>query len=709
MLAERLRATRHLLILDNLESITGAALAIRNTLPPEERHALRSFLTDLVGGKTFVLLGSRGGEEWLVGATGRSPLRQEHIYDLPGLDPEAASTLADRVLLRHHATKYRGDADFVRLLKLLDGYPLPIEVVLANLARQTPPEVLAALEQGLAEIDTEIGQGAADPDKLAEQKTRSLLRCIDYSHSNLSPEAQGLLLCLAPFTGVLNLNVLEQYTVRLREQPVLASLPFDRWGEVLQEAAAWGLVGAHKVPGFLRLQPIFPYFLRSRLHATGGEDRTAIENAFRLHYDGLGGAIAGLLTSKDAKEKQAGQLLARLEYENLVTALNLALDAHEPILNPYMALSFYLDAAQDQHRGLELGEAVLVKFERYPLEKRSGLVGATFAGIIDDIAKRQLLQKQYRAAEKSYKKALGLVEELQDFAPENRAKLRAGVYHQLGSVAQAQRQWPQAEQYYQQALQLFIEFNDRYSQAKTYHQLGNVAEEQRQWPQAEQYYQQALQIYIEFNDRYEQAGTYHNLGMVAQEQRQWPQAEQYYQQALQIKIEFNDRYAQAKTYHQLGSVAEEQRQWPQAEQYYQQALQICIEFNDRYAQASTYHQLGIVAQEQRQWPQAEQYYQQALQIKIEFNDRYAQASTYHQLGRVAEEQRQWPQAREYFMQDLTISREYNDTHGARITMRSLARLWRASEDATLPAAVGQVLGVSSAEAEKLLAAAAAEH
>ena len=40
-----------------------------------------------------------------------------------------------------------------------------------------------------------------------------------------------------------------------------------------------------------------------------------------------------------------------------------------------------------------------------------------------------------------------------------------------------------------------IEFNDRYSQASTYHQLGRVAQEQRQWEQAEQYYQQALAIY----------------------------------------------------------------------------------------------------------------------------------------------------------------------------------------------------------------------
>ena len=46
MLAQRLRAERHLLVLDNLESITGSHLAIQNTLPEEERDALRSDLAE---------------------------------------------------------------------------------------------------------------------------------------------------------------------------------------------------------------------------------------------------------------------------------------------------------------------------------------------------------------------------------------------------------------------------------------------------------------------------------------------------------------------------------------------------------------------------------------------------------------------------------------------------------------------------------------
>ncbi len=122
MLAQHLRSENHLLILDNLESITGAHLAIQHTLPPEEQKALRSFLTDLVQGRTLVLLGSRGSEDWLAKQT-----FDKNIYDLPGLDDEAATTLADRILKENNATKYREDEaenqNLRKLIKVLDGFP----------------------------------------------------------------------------------------------------------------------------------------------------------------------------------------------------------------------------------------------------------------------------------------------------------------------------------------------------------------------------------------------------------------------------------------------------------------------------------------------------------------------------------------------------------------------------------------------------------
>jgi hypothetical protein len=436
MLSHDLRGKNHLLILDNLESITGAHLAIQHTLPPEEQSALRSFLTDLAKGHTQVLLSSRGGEDWLAKGT-----FDDNIYELPGLDPEAASTLADRILERSNATNYRQDENVRKLINVLDGFPVALEVVLANLAHQTPADVLAALQAGDVSID---------PKSDSQDKTESILRCIDYSHSNLSPEAQQLLLCLAPFTSVIWQDMLDEYTGYLREQPTLVSLPFERWPEMIQEAINWGLLSADPdIPGFLRLQPIFPYFLRNRLHESIQADmKIAIETAFREHYDQVGDMLYGLLDSKDPQERQVGQMLASLEYENLVTALNLALAAQVSFYTLYLALSEYLDLIQDRSRGLELGQTVLICLDAYPTEKLVGSLGVELAGVIDIIATCQFNLKQYAAAEASFQKALNILLENKqyDVNDVNIKKNSAEIYHRLGAVAQEQRQWEQAEQ-----------------------------------------------------------------------------------------------------------------------------------------------------------------------------------------------------------------------------------------------------------------------
>ena len=694
MLVKQLRAKRHLLILDNCESITGNALAIKNTLDSQQQAALKGFLAALAGGKTLILLGSRSSESWLMKDDPAPPLREQHIYELLGLDPEAASQLAERILLRHHVSHYHTDLDFRRLLKLLDGYPLALEVVLANLVHQTPSEVLSALQAGDIKLDS---LDKAD-------KTKSILRCIEYSHSNLSPDAQALLACLAPFTGIFNTGALDNYTKHLKQQPTLAHLPFNQWPTVLQEAINWGLLSPDpNSPSILRLQPIFPYFLRTHLNNTAETAmRHAIQAAFRQHYDDVGAALNRILRSKEAQQKQLGQLLTKWEYENLSTALNHALAAQVSIENLYRPLSTYLDSTQEQQRGLALGKTVLTQLEGYPPDKLTGPLGVGFVGVIDHIAKQQLLLREYAAAQTFYQKAQDILLKNKTYSAEQVREFSAIIYHQLGRVALQQHQWQEAEHYYFKALQINIDFNDRHAQGLTCHQLGSVALQQRQWQEAEQYYQKALQIFIEFNDRYSQGHTYHQLGSVALQQRQWQEAEQYYLIALQIKIDFNDHHAQASTYHQLGSVAQEQRQWQEAEQYYLKALQIKIDFNDRYGQGSTYHQLGSVAQQQRQWQEAEQYYLRALQIKIDFNDRHAQGSTYHQLGRVAEEQRQWQEAEQHYLKALDTFVAYKDKYSLGVVMHSLSRLWQASQDNGIPARVAGLLGVQVSKVDRLL-------
>ncbi|MFN8444920.1 MAG: CHAT domain-containing protein [Caldilineaceae bacterium] len=206
LLAKKLGSERHLLILDNLESVTGDPLAIPNTLPPAEQNAIRVFSTNCWAGRRWCCR-PRGGAEWLQGGNNRStaltaspPLRPVDRYALPGLDPSAAADLAERILQRQVADpgkvrSYAASDAFARLLTLLDGSPLALEVVLSNLAQQTPEEILTALQSGEVALDPQRPLAA---EQIAERRTQSILACIAYSHSNLDAEAQRLLLCLFP-------------------------------------------------------------------------------------------------------------------------------------------------------------------------------------------------------------------------------------------------------------------------------------------------------------------------------------------------------------------------------------------------------------------------------------------------------------------------------------------------------------------------------
>lgn len=658
-ITQLLKSVRHLLILDNLESITAAPLAVQHTLSRKEQEHLRLLLADLVGGQTLVLLGSRSAEAWLAKGT-----FEEQSYELVGLDPEAASQLAERILERHHAIKYQQNKDLRALLQLLDGFPLALEVVLANLAQQTPTGVIAALQAG----GTTLQVGESD------KRTENILKCVEYSYRNLSPEAQQLLLCLAPFTSVIWRDMLDQYMEQLKQQPALTNLSFENWDEVIRETEKWGLLSVDPdAPLFLHIQPIFPYFLRQWLALQESQDRrTAIYMAFYNHYAALSDELLSLINSMQAPERQLGLLLTRYEYENLLTALRFAVHEKVSFKSMYSTLDLYLERLQDDQRSQELDGLFLGEIEKILLEEMTEGSKKEWIDVLNAIATNKTELKQYELAKDLYSKVLQMLEciTLDNY----RYFAQARTYHNLGVMAQEHQLWERAEQYYQQTLRFYAESNSRHVQAETYHQLGNVALERRQWEQAEQYYQQALQILSEFGNRYKQAKTYHNLGVIAQNRYQWGQAEQYYQQALQIFIEYNDRHAQAGSYHELGNIAQEKQQWRQAEQYYQQALQIFIEHNDRHSQAITYRQLGSITEKLRQWEQAENYCQQALQIFIEYNDRYAQAKTYHSLGNIAQEQWQREKAEQYYQRALHIFEEYNAFYEKATTHHSLGNL-----------------------------------
>ena len=643
-----LRSTRHLLILDNAESISAAPAAIPHALDPTEQSQLRTLLSRLRGGRTLVLVGSREAEVWLAPGT-----FADNVYPLPGLDPQAATALTDRIMRRHRAQNWLED-DVERqalqdLTDVLGGYPLPMTVVLPALATAPPSQVLAALR---------VGGHGPDP-------AQKIIAAIEYSHGRLDPTLQESLLLLAPFTAVIPPSeALAEYCRSLLDDSTAAISVEPDLDRAVAEAVRVGLAVPHPhLSGWVQVQPVFPYFLRTRLR-----ERTALrEAAARAHYqlyNHLGSELHRLLlASGDPQMRATGQAATRAEYANLTTALTWGLEAGQPIRNLIWPLDEYLDQAGQQTARRKLLDDAIASYPQPSNNEQRGELA-----LLHNLAGYAALQQhRFDDARGHHETELRLHEATGDRQGQGIA------YHQLGWVAQEQRRFEEAETAYRQALDIKLEFGDRLTAARTYHNLGIIAQEQQRFEEAETAYRQALDIKLEFEDRHSAASTYHQLGRVAQMQHRFEEAETAYRAALKIYMEFGDRQTAAHVYHSLASIAQQQQRFEEAEEAYRRALDTSLEFGDRAITASTYHNLATIAQEQHRYEEAEAAYQQALDIYLEFGDRYFAAHVYHSLGTAAQEQQRFEEAEAAYQQALAVYLE-SDVRAASNTAGHLGLL-----------------------------------
>lgn len=609
--ARLLRADRHLLILDNAESITAAPAAIPHALDVGERDKLQAFLARLRGGRTLVLLGSRGTEDWLTAGQGPG------IYPLPGLDPQAASLLVDRILDRHGGARWLDDdaerQALQELVILLGGYPLPLTVVLPVLATAPPSQVLGELR---------AGEQGADPAGL-------IRRAIEYSHGKLDPALQASLQLLAPFTAVIATGpFLGQYQELLSEQEAVQALGAIDLAAALVQAVSVGLAAPHPELDYLvQVQPVLPWFLRSRLRDQPALTAATEQAHYQFYGDALGRLLYEMLTSLgDSKQRVTGMAAAKAEYANLRAALDYGLRAGQPIDGLIGVLDEYLDQAQLHDTRRQLFDSTIAAYPEPVTQQQQ----AELAHLHDLAGHTALTQHRLSDADAHYQVKLRLRQAAGDHSSV------AITYHQLGAVAHQRHRLTDAEASYRQALKIFLELGDRHRTAATYYNLGRLAQDQERSADAETSYRQALDIYLELGERYETADVYTALGVLAREQGRFADAETSYRQAIDILLEFGDRHRTTTVYNNLGGLAREQGRLADAEASYRQALDIALESGDRLQAATTYHQLGALAEDQQQLRTAEEYYQLALDIRRDFDPRGA-STTATQLGLVLSE------------------------------------------------------------------------
>ncbi len=190
------------------------------------------------------------------------------------------------------------------------------------------------------------------------------------------------------------------------------------------------------------------------------------------------------------------------------------------------------------------------------------------------------------------------------------APAKAISWNNLGDVYQAQRQYPQAQQAYQQAITL----NPRF--ARPWKNLADVYRAQGRSEGVIEAYQQAIILDPAY------AWPYHNLGVIYKQQGAYAQAVNYYRQAIQRHQTDLDC---AVSWNGLGSVYLATGQYDLAVDAYQKAIQL------NPADAWPYHNLGFVQKQLGNYQRSIGLYVQAID---RFNDDRYVAVSWNNLGNV---------------------------------------------------------------------------
>ena len=191
---------------------------------------------------------------------------------------------------------------------------------------------------------------------------------------------------------------MELYGQQLQQLAPFQDYPFEKFDGAIQEAVDWGLLSpiAEEMPRLLNIQPVFPYFLQTKLAELDAATREALQEGFKNHYQGLAGQYLQMMESKEAQQRQLGLFFCKLEYENLSQGLQICLQQFEAS-GIFQCLFDYLRLSNDLGSMLKLAEYVCQAHAQYPEEKRSGAVGAEMLDALDRLAYCQLQSQAIRS------------------------------------------------------------------------------------------------------------------------------------------------------------------------------------------------------------------------------------------------------------------------------------------------------------------------
>jgi predicted ATPase/class 3 adenylate cyclase len=494
-----------------------------------------------------------------------------------------------------------------RLVKLLDGLPLAIELAAARVRVMDPAMLVARMGERFKLLSS----GGARRDRQA-----TLRGALDWSWELLSEPERAALAQLSVFEGGFTLESAEAVLdlVAWPDAPFAMNVV-----QSLVEKSLVRQVSGRRFDLLVTVQEYAAEHLRTegRYAGSGAAAREAAETRHGVRFATFGtGAELEALSIHGGVEKlrQLG-----MEVDNLVSACRRAIargDARTAVATlaaawPVMQLRGPFVTA------VELGREVLTLTRLEPILRARALTtlgAASFtSGRVDE-------------ARAHFQSALAIHRDVGNRHDEG------DVLGNLGDLHKEQGRKDEARSHYESALAIHREVGDRRGEGRVLGNLGNLHQEQGRMDEARAHLESALAIHREVGDRRFEGSVLGNLGAVHSTQGRMNHARAHYESALAIDREVGNRRGEGRVLGNLGILERRQGRMDEARAHYDAALMLARDVGDRRFEGNVLGNLGNLHAAHGRRNEAQACQEEALVIVREVGNRRNEAYILTSLG-----------------------------------------------------------------------------
>ncbi len=240
-------------------------------------------------------------------------------------------------------------------------------------------------------------------------------------------------------------------------------------------------------------------------------------------------------------------------------------------------------------------------------------------------------------------------------------KTHSWVLGNLGYIYQYLGKVKKAIGYFEKALEIAQEIEDKINESRWLGGLGNAYSSLNEVKKAIEYFVKALKIDQEIGDKQGEGARLGNLGTAYYVLGEGERAIEHYEKALKIAQEINDEWRECRwlgnlgnTYYALGEVRK-------AVEYDEKALKIAQEIGDRRNEGAEFGNLGKDYYTLGEVKKAIEYYKKALKIAQEIGNRQNESLWLNNLGIALKDEKRYKEALACYLLAKNICTQIEDS------------------------------------------------